>query len=155
MPHPQADLLHYGLQRSEFLIAARSALIGWIALYGITFLMERPLLHFLAHLLGPPWLPTARLGLVCAALAATGWLIGRWGYRGVLLFAATLAIRNFGLAPGIDLLWLVRLFVDTFHSARYVGSFLSSLITHVFLLGSLFVGAHLARAPRSAMLRIQ
>lgn len=124
-------------------------------MYGITFLIERPLLRFAARLLGTPWLPTARLALVCAALFATGWLIGRWGYRGVLLFAATLAIRNFGLAPGIDLLWLIRLFVDTFHSSRYVGSFVSSLVTHVFLFGSLFVGAHWAGAPRSTMLRIQ
>lgn len=137
------------------LIAARSALIGWIALYGITFLIERPLLRFAAHHLGASWLPTARLALVCAALAATGWLIGRWRYRGVLLFAATLAIRNFGLAPGLDILWLFRLLIDTFHSSRYLGSFLTSLVTHVFLFGSLFIGAHLARAPRSTMLRIQ
>jgi hypothetical protein len=153
-------LIHYELQQSGFFVAARSALIGWITLYGITFLIERPLLRLAAHLLSAPWVPTARLALVCSALAATGWLIGRWGNAGVLLFAATLAIRNFGLAPGFDVLWLFRLMIDTIHSSRYLASFLTSLATHVFLFGSLLVGAHLARGPVNrararAALRIQ
>jgi len=134
-----------------------SLLAGWGVLYALTVLIERPLIRLAARFLGPAWTPTVRLALVCTALCAVGWLMGHWGRPGVWVFAATIAVRNFGLAPGIDVLWLVRLLFDCFHSARYLGAFFTSLTTHVFLFGSLFYGAHLAssRGARPMSLRIQ
>ena len=136
-----------------------SLLAGWGVLYALTVLVEHPLVRLAARFLGPSWTPTVRLALACIALCAVGWLIGHWGSTGVWIFAATIAIRNFGLAPGIDVLWLIRLLIDCFQSARYLGAFFTSLITHVFLFGSLFYGAHLAsgvgRRSQRASLRLQ
>lgn len=133
-----------------------SLLAGWGVLFALTVLIERPLIRVVARFFGPSWSPTVRLALTCAALCAVGWLIGHWGSAGVWIFAATIAIRNFGLAPGIDVLWLLHLLFDCFQSARYLGAFFTSLITHVFLFGSLFYGAHLAsglaRGPRRTSL---
>ncbi len=123
-----------------------SLLAGWGVLFALTVLIERPLIRLAVRVLGPSWPPTVRLALTCVALCAVGWLIGHWGSAGVWIFAATLAIRNFGLAPGADVLWLLRLLFDCFHNARYLGAFFTSLITQVFLFGSLFYGAHLATA---------
>jgi hypothetical protein len=135
-----------------------SLLAGWGVLYALTILIERPLIRSAVRFLGPSWSPTVRLALACAALCAVGWLIGHWGRAGVWVFAATIAIRNFGLAPGIDVLWLIHLLSDCFHNTRYLGAFLTSLVTHLFLFGSLFYGAHLASAGRGVRppsLRIQ
>lgn len=136
-----------------------SLLAGWGVLYALTVLVERPLIRIAARFLGASWTPTLRLALVCVALCAVGWLIGHCSRAGVWIFAATIAIRNFGLAPGIDVLWLLRLLLDCFHSARYLPSFFTSLVTHAFLFGSLFYGAHLAagssRGARRTALRIQ
>jgi hypothetical protein len=134
-----------------------SLLAGWGVLFALTVLMVRPLVRLAVRFLGPSWTPTLRLALACCALCAVGWLIAHWGRAGVWVFAATIAIRNFGLAPGSDLPWLVQLLFDCFHSARYLGAFFTSLITHVFLFGSLFYGAHLASGRKSARpsLRIQ
>lgn len=136
-----------------------SLLAGWGVLYALTVLVERPLIRLAARLLGSSWTPTVRLALTCAVLCAVGWLIGHWGRTGVWVFAATIAIRNFGLAPGIDMPWLIHLLFDCFQSGRYLGGFLTSFITHVFLFGSLFYGAHLAsglsRGARQTALRIQ
>lgn len=135
-----------------------SLLAGWGVLFALTVLIERPLIRLGARSLGPSWSPTVRLALACLALCAVGWLIGHWGRMGLWIFAATIAIRNFGLAPGIDVLWLVHLLLDCFHNARYLGAFLTSLIAHVFLFGSLFYGAHLSGPNRGALrpsLRIQ
>jgi hypothetical protein len=137
----------------------RSLIAGWGVLYALTVLIVHPLVRLAARVLGPAWTPTVRLALACVALCAVGWLIGHWGRAGVWIFAATLAIRNFGLAPGLDILWLFRLFFDCFQSTRYLSSFFTTLVTHVFLLGSLFYGAHLAsaagRGSRLPALRIQ
>jgi len=154
MAASMTQLLHYVLRN-----VIPSLLAGWGVLYALTVLVEHPLVRLAARLLGPSWSPTVRLALACLALCAVGWLIGHWGRAGVWVFAATIAIRNFGLAPGMDVLWLVRLLLDCIQSARYVGAFLTSLITHAFLFGSLFYGAHLASgrsrgAPRRS-LRIQ
>jgi hypothetical protein len=147
-------LLQYVLRN---VIAA--LLAGWGVLYALTVLVEHPLIRVAARFLGPSWTPSVRLALVCAALCAVGWLIGHWSRTAVWIFAATIAIRNFGLAPGIDVLWLIHLLFDCFQSLRYLGAFLTSLVTHAFLFGSLFYGAYLAsgvsRAARPASLRIQ
>ena len=115
----------------------RSVLLGWIALFAITYWIERPLLAWAAPLLGASWRPTAQLALACAALAAVGWIAG----PAVPIFAVTLAIWNFGLIPAIDIPWLLRLLADSFQNSRYLESLLNSLATHVFLFGSLFFGA--------------
>jgi hypothetical protein len=140
--------------RHRLLISARSILLGWAALFAITCLVERPLLGLIAHVLGASWLATAQLALVCAGLAATGWIMGRWNRFDVLVFAALLAVWNFGLVP-VDLPWLLRLLIDSFESSRYLEAFLTSLVTHIFLFGSLFVGASLSGAREPAVLHIK
>jgi hypothetical protein len=140
--------------RHRLLIATRSILVGWAALFALTYLVERPLLGLIAHLLGASWLPTVQLALVCAGLAATGWMIGRWNRFDVLVFAVLLGVWNFGMVP-IDLPWLLRLLVETFESSRYLEAFFTSLVTHVFLFGSLFVGASLSGAREPAVLHIK
>jgi len=130
-------------------IAAGAVLLGWIALFAITYLVERPVLSWAAPLLGAAWFPTVQLALACAGLAATGWIVGRWNRFHVLLFAASLAVWNFGLVP-IDLPWLIRLLADSFESSRYLESFFTSLATHVLLFSSLFARAALNRARHPA-----
>jgi hypothetical protein len=140
--------------RHRLLISARSILLGWAALLALTYLVERPLLGLIARLLGASWIATAQLALVCAGLAATGWIMGRWNRFDVLVFAALLAVWNFGLVP-VDLPWLLRLLIDSFESSRYLEPFFTSLVTHVFLFGSLLIGAQLSRAREPAVLHIK
>jgi hypothetical protein len=127
---------------------------GWAGLFAFTAIVERPLIRLFSRWLGAPWVPTVRLALVCAGLCAVGWLIGHWGDLGAILFAATLAIYNFGLTPGLDIPWLIHLLLDCFHNLRYLEAFATSLATHVFLFGSLFYGVHLTRAHRATALHI-
>src|SRR5580700_10958909 len=134
--------------------AVRSSVLAWGALLAITFLMERPLMRWASTMLGASWVPTVQLALECCGLAAIGWLIGRWGNSGILIFAAMLAVWNFGLVP-IDIPWLIHLLIDSFDNSRYLESFFTSLVTHVFLFGSLFTGAALSRPREQVVLRIQ
>jgi hypothetical protein len=129
-------------------MTVRSILLGWAALFLITDLIDRPLLFWAAPLLGATWFPTAQLGLACTALVATGWIIGRFSRSGVLsvfIFAAMLAVWNFGLVPAINVPWLFRLIVDTFENARYLESLITAAATHVLLFGSVITGALLSR----------
>jgi hypothetical protein len=134
--------------------AVRSSVLAWGALFAITFGIERPLMRWASTILGASWVPTVQLALQCCGLAAIGWLIGRWGNRGALIFAAMLAVWNFGLVP-IDIPWLIHLLIDSFDNSRYLESFFTSLVTHVFLFGSLFTGAALSRPREQVVLRIQ
>jgi hypothetical protein len=138
----------------RLLISTRSILLGWAALFAVTYLVERPLLAWTAPLLGASWLPTAQLALVCAGLAATGWIIGRsnrfHAVPAVLVFAVMLAVWNFGLVPAINGSWLFRLIVDAFGNPRYLESLITALATHALLFGSLFVGASLSHARQQA-----
>ena len=86
--------------RHRLLISARSILLGWAALFGITYLVERPLLLLSAQFLGASWVPTVQLALECAGLAAVGWLIGRWAHLSFLFPAGMLT----GLVLGIVLI---------------------------------------------------
>jgi hypothetical protein len=140
--------------RNRLLIAARSIVLGWAALFAITYLLEGPLLSWTAPLLGASWIATAQLALVCSGLAMTGWIVGRWNRNHVLVFAALLAIWNFGLVP-IDLPWLFRLMVNTLRDARYLESFITSAATHALLFGSLVAGANLTRARQPTILHIK
>jgi hypothetical protein len=137
--------------RHRLLITVRSIVLGWATLFAVTYLVERPLIVWTAPLLGAPWIPTLQLAFECVALAAIGWMIGRWNRSDtvpvVLVFAAMLAVWNFGLVPAINIPWLFRLMVDSFGSARYLESLVTAAVTHAFLFGSLFVGAWLSR-PR-------
>jgi len=137
--------------RHRLLISARSIVLGWAMLCVLTILVERPLLFWTAPLLGGSWLPTAQLGLECAALAATGWIVGRWNrsdaIAGALVLGVMVAVWDFGLVPSINVPWLFRLAVDSFGNARYVESLITAAATHVLLFGSLIGGARLSR-PR-------
>jgi hypothetical protein len=149
IPRPAANLLQYGL-----LNAVRSVLVGWIALFAITALIERPLVRH-SLFVGPAWVPTLRLALECLGLFAVGWLIGPWGNLGVWIFAASISVRSFGLAPGLDVPWLFRLLIDTFQNSRYLESFFTSLVTHAFLFSSLFIGVRVSRGHTGTMLHIK
>ena len=131
------------------LIALGAAALGLVSL-GVILLVERLLLRFAAPLLGESWTPTARIALECAALMAVGWLIGRWGWPGVLVFAGTIALLRLG-----DLQWLLHLFFNCFQNSRYLASFLNSLGIHILLLASLFAGANWSRPREQAVLRIE
>jgi hypothetical protein len=143
------------MSRHDLLAAVCSTVIGWVALFAVMFSIERPLLRWTAPILGPSWFPTAQLALECCGLAVVGWLIGRWGKPGVLIFAATLALPNFGQIPSIDVPWLVHLFLDCLQNARYLESFLTSLATQTFLFASVFIGANLSRARHQVELSIK
>ena len=138
------------MSSNGMLTAVRSTVLGWLALFAVMLLIERPLLRWTAPILGAGWLPTAQLALECIGFVAVGWLIGRWGSLGVLIFAATLALPNFGRVPAIDFPWLFQLLLDCFQNARYLGSFFTSLATHVLLFAGLFIGSHLSRALERA-----
>jgi hypothetical protein len=144
--------------RHRLLISARSIVLGWAALFAITYLVERPLLLLSTHALGAAWVPTERLALACAGLTATGWVVGRSNrfdaLAAALIFAVTLSVWNFGLVP-IDIPWLFRLLIDTFESSRYMESFFTLLALHIFLFGSIFLGAHLSARGEQADLRIK
>jgi hypothetical protein len=135
--------------RRRLLIAARSILVGWATLLPLTYVVERPLLIWTARLVGAHWVATAKLSLDCLALAATGWVIGRLHRSapllGVLAFAATLCFRNLDPLLAIDVPWLLRLAVDAFRDTRYLDSLFTTAAQHLFLFGSLIVGALLSR----------
>lgn len=137
------------------MIAARSILLGWATLVAVTYFLERPLLRWTAPLLGAAWLPTAQLALECAALAATGWMIGRWcrldAVGAVFVFAAMLAVWSFGLVPAMNVPWLLRLIADSFGSTRYLESLGTAAATHALLFVSLFAGARLGRPAETPM----
>jgi hypothetical protein len=128
--------------RPRFLILARAVLAGWAGLFLMIYLIERPLLAWTAPLLGVAWFSTAQLALDCLVLAGAGWIAGRLGStRGVLVFAATLTLWDFGQALAMNVPWLLRLALDAVRDPRYLDSFGASLGTHIFLFGSLFAGA--------------
>jgi len=135
--------------RYRLFISARSIVLGWATLFAVTYLVARPLLRPAAALLGASWIPTVQLILECLALAAAGWVMGRWNRadpnRAALVFAAMLAIWNFGLVPAINVPWLFRLIADSFGSARYLESLVTAAVTQALLFGSLFVGVRLSR----------
>ena len=134
---------------SRLWIAARSILSGWAALFLITYLVERPLLIVTAHWLGASWFPTARLGLDCTALAATGWTVGRLHRSApvlaVLAFAATLLFRDFDPLLGLNVPWLIRLAADAVRDSIYLESLAATAASHALLLGSLIAGGLLSR----------
>jgi hypothetical protein len=129
--------------------AARAIAAGWAAVLLIAILAVRPLAWISARL-GPSWAPTFHLAFQCGAIAATGWTIGRLNRQAPLLtasvFAATLGFGNFEELLGVDIPWLVRLSRDAMSDARFLESWITTVVAHVFLFGCLFAGARLSRA---------
>ena len=140
------------MTRQRLLIALRSIPIGWVSLGLMVFLLEHPLLHLAAPVIGAQWIATATLGFDCAALAATGWVVGRLGrpspMLSVLVFAATLTVWDLSFMVGINVPWLLRLAV---HALRGDSSYLSSLVStaasQILLFGCLLGGGMLSRDP--------
>jgi len=135
---------------SRLFIALRSVPMGWATLCLIVFLLERPLLHWTALVIGVQWIATARLGLDCAALAATGWVVGRLArpspMLGVLVFAATLSVWDFSFIVQINMPWLFRLVVHTLSGdGNYLSSLVSTAASQAILFGSLIGGGLLSR----------
>jgi hypothetical protein len=141
--------------RRRLLTSARSVLLGWVALFAITYLVERPLLLVMPRLLGSAWLPTGQLALECVTLAATGWIIGRWNRAdavpSVVVFTVSIAVWNFGLTPAIDVAWLFRLLIDSFGNPRYLESLVTTATAQALLFGSLFTGVQLARPKQGPL----
>ena len=144
--------------RHRLIIAARSLLLGWCALFAVTYLVERPLLHFAAPLLGGSWLPTAQLAFQCVALGAAGWVLGRWNRPDpmplLLVFAALLAVWDFGLVPALNIRWLFQLIADVFESSRYLESLITAVATHALLFGSLVAGVRFSRPAQTPPLSL-
>jgi hypothetical protein len=138
--------------RQRLFVALRSIPIGWVTLVLLVFLLERPLLIWTVPVIGAQWIATARLGLDCAVLAATGWVVGRLGrpssMLGVLVFAATLTVCDVSFLVEINVPWLVRLAVHSLSGdSSYLGSLVSTAVSQALLFGSLVGGGLLSRAP--------
>jgi hypothetical protein len=145
------------MPRRRLFPALRAILAGWIAMLVIAYVVERPLLHWAAPLLGVEWFATIRLMLDCSALAATGWVVGYWSrpkpLPTVLAFAATLTLRDFNPLLPLDVPWLLHLAVDTLRDVRYLDSLMTTAAGQALLFGCLIAGAMLAR-PRTRPVRM-
>jgi len=138
--------------RQRLFVALRSIPIGWVTLVLLVFLLERPLLIWTAPVIGAQWIATATLGLDCAVLAATGWVVGRIGrpssMLGVLVFAATLTVWDVSFLVEINVPWLLRLVGHSLGGdSSYLGSLVSTALGQTLLFGSLMGGGLLSRAP--------
>jgi hypothetical protein len=135
----------------RLLIAVRSILVGWAAVFVLTYAAERPLLLWTAALVGAHWVATAKLSLDCFVLAATGWIIGRLHRSapvfGATAFAAALALYNFDPLLEINVAGLIRLAADALRQPGYWGPLATIGLHDAFLFGSLMAGALLSRPP--------
>ncbi len=142
--------------RRGALIALRSIFAGWAALGLLGYLIERPLLLWTGPLLGD-WTATVGLTLDCGVLTGVGWIVGRLNREnpifGVLIFAATLTVRDLTPWLPVNVPWLFHLAVDAFHDDRYVDSLLTTAAGQALLFGCLIGGGLLAR-PRAPEPRI-
>jgi hypothetical protein len=134
-----------------FFVWARSIVLGWVALLGIAYLVEGPVLRWTAPLFGAIWVATAHLAFDCTTLAAAGWVVGRLNRPSALsggaLFAVTLCCGNFGGMLALNVPFLVELVWHSIHDSRYIESLATSMETHALLFGCLFAGVLLSR-PR-------
>jgi hypothetical protein len=131
---------------------ARAIVLGWAALLAIAYGLEGPLLHWLGPLFGASWIATAHLALDCAVCAAAGYITGRFNRSHsvwtAVLFAVTLSFCGFGDALALNIPFLVRLAWNSLQDTRFFDALLTSVETHILLLGCLFAGAMLSR-PRT------
>lgn len=131
-------------------IALRAILIGWATLGLLVFLVDRPLLQWTAPLIDVPWIATARLGVDCAVLVGTGWVVGRFSrpssMLGVLVFAATLTVWDLSPIIAINVPWLLRLAIHALSGdSAYLSSLVSTSTSHALLFGCLLAGGMLSR----------
>ena len=128
-------------------IRTRPIVVGWAVVVPLAYLTERLLLPLMARLLAAPWLPIAELTFDALALVATGWTIGRLHraapISSALIFAVTLCFHDLEPLLAVNVPWLLRLAADAFRDTRYLGSLADTAAQHLFLLGSLMVGAWL------------
>ncbi|HEV2425401.1 MAG TPA: hypothetical protein VGZ29_11295 [Terriglobia bacterium] len=135
--------------RHRLLIAALAIPVGWVALFALTYLLERPLLIWTAPLAGSHWVATVKLALDCLVLAATGWIVGRLDRSaplpGALAFAATLAFCNLNPLLNLNVLPLIRLAAAAIRDPRFLGVWVTTAVPYFFQFGSLIAGALLSR----------
>ena len=111
------------------------------------------MIRWTAPLFGAAWIATVQLTLNCLELAAAGFVAGRLNrpapVLAVLVFAATLAIPDFGDARLLDvpwnIPWLMRLTRDALSDRRFLDSWLTTAGMHLLLFGSLIAGGTLSR----------
>jgi hypothetical protein len=134
----------------RFLIWARSILFPWATLLVLAYVVERPLIHWMAPLFGASWIATAHLALDGLTLTATGWVVGRFNRPKAILtavlFAVTLCFWEFGETLGLNVPWLLRLVSNSFHDSRFLDSLIASAEINILLFGCLIAGAGLSRA---------
>ena len=145
------------------LLAIRAILIGWAALFFLSYVVERPILAFGYRWVGGAWWATVSVLLDCAALAACGWVVARlhrpWQIAMLMVFMLSLAPFDVGaytgqtMAPNIP--WLVKLAGDVVGDSRYLTGFLVSLVTNAFLMGCLWSGGRAAAPHASRITRVQ
>lgn len=130
-----------------------AAVAGWATLLAAEIISLFGALPLFATVIGASLLPSLKVVLDMAALAASGWISGRLGRPRAMQAAvvAALGLALFDLEPYIPLNvgWLLRLAGDAIGDSRYVSSLLTTLTLHVLMLGSFFAGAHFSR-PREA-----
>jgi hypothetical protein len=133
----------------------RSIVLGWVALVGIAYGVERPLLHWAEPFFGASWIATAHLAFDCMTLAAAGWVTGRLNRPHASLsaglLAATLCFWDFGKALALNVPWLLQLILNSFHDSRFLDSMVTSAETHVLLFTCLMAGAALSHRREKAI----
>ena len=139
------------MTRPRVFIALQSIPIGWVTLGLLVYMLEHPLLSWVGPVLGAQWIATAGLGLECAAMAGTGWVVGRLArpnsMLGVLVFAATLTVWDLSFLIAINVPWLLRLVVHAVSGdSGYLDSLVTTAMTQILLFGSLVGGGLLSRA---------
>ncbi len=128
-----------------------AALAGWAVLVAAELVLLFGVLRVFALVMGPELLPSLKVVLDMAALAACGWVAGRVGrphiVAAAVLTAAGLACLDLTPYLVLNVPWLLRLATNAVHDSRYLSSLLSTVMIHALMLGSLFAGAYLSR-PR-------
>lgn len=139
--------------RLKIFPALRAVVLGWVMLFVLAYLMELLLVRF-ARAFGPVWFPTGRALLDCGALVAAGWVAGRKSPGlAVVVFAATLTLRDFNPLLPLNVPWLLRLIIDSLRDSRYIESLFTTAAGQALLFGCLFAGARLGR-PRDLPLSL-
>jgi hypothetical protein len=138
------------ITRRRSFVALRAIPMGWATLGLLVFLVEHPLLRWTGPLLGAQWIATAQLGLDCAVMVATGWVVGRLSrpnpMLGVLVFGATLTFWDISFLVAINVPWLVRLVIHALSSdGNYLSSLVSTAGSQILLFGCLVGGGLLSR----------
>ncbi|HYL73688.1 MAG TPA: hypothetical protein VEU96_05755 [Bryobacteraceae bacterium] len=137
--------------RQRLFVVMRAVPTGWGTLLLLAYLLEHPVLRWVAPILGVQWLATAGLALDCMALAATGWVVGRMNrpdsLLGVLSFAAMLTLWDFTPVVAVNVPWLLLLTANALRDSVYLSSLVTTAASQALLFGSLLAGGLLSRPP--------